>query len=62
MPWSAVSLPYWPPMWSVTPVLIRADKEGTLAALKVLRVDLIDLKIAGDNLLVEFASVVDVAD
>ena len=49
--------------------LIRADEEGTLAALKALRADLIDPKIAehhgrivklmGDGMLVEFASVVD---
>ncbi len=49
--------------------LIRADEEGTLAALKVLRADLINPKIAehhgrivklmGDGMLVEFASVVD---
>jgi adenylate cyclase len=49
--------------------LIRADEEGTLAALKALRTDLIDPKIAGhhgrivklmgDGMLAEFASVVD---
>ena len=49
--------------------LIRADEEGTLAALKALRTELIDPKIAehhgrivklmGDGMLVEFASVVD---
>jgi TolB-like protein/Flp pilus assembly protein TadD len=49
--------------------LIRVDEEGTLAALKALRVDLIDPKIAehhgrivklmGDGMLTEFASVVD---
>ena len=49
--------------------LIEADEEGTLRRLKSLRADLIDPKIAGhrgrivkttgDNLLVEFASVVD---
>ena len=49
--------------------LIRADEEGTLAALKALRADLIDPKIAehhgrivklmGDGMLVEFASIVD---
>jgi len=49
--------------------LIRADEEGTLAALKALRADLIGPKIAehhgrivklmGDGMLVEFASVVD---
>ena len=49
--------------------LIRADEEGTLAALKALRADLIDPKIAqhhgrivnlmGDGMLAEFASVVD---
>jgi len=49
--------------------LIRADEEGTLAVLKALRADLIDPKIAehhgrivklmGDGMLVEFASVVD---
>ena len=49
--------------------LIRADEEGTIAALKALRVDLIDLKIAehhgrivklmGDGMLAEFPSVVD---
>ncbi len=49
--------------------LIRADEEGTLAALQALRADLIDPKIAerhgrivklmGDGMLVEFASVVD---
>ncbi len=48
--------------------LIRADEEGTLAALNVLRVDLIDPKIAehhgrvvklmGDGMLAEFTSVV----
>ena len=48
--------------------LIRADEEGTLAALKTLRKDLIDPKIAehtgrvvklmGDGMLAEFASVV----
>ncbi len=49
--------------------LIRADEEGTLAALKALRADLINPKIAehhgrivklmGDGMLAEFASVVD---
>ena len=49
--------------------LIRADEEGTIAALQSLRADLIDPKIAehhgrivklmGDGMLVEFASVVD---
>ena len=49
--------------------LIRADEEGTIAALKALRTDLIDPKIAehhgrivklmGDGMLAEFASVVD---
>ena len=49
--------------------LIRADEEGTLAALNALRADLIDPKIAdhhgrvfklmGDGMLAEFASVVD---
>ena len=49
--------------------LIRADEEGTLAALKALRADLIDPKIAehhgrivklmGDGMLAEFPSVVD---
>ncbi len=49
--------------------LIRADEEGTIAALQALRVDLVDPKIAehhgrivklmGDGMLVEFASVVD---
>ena len=49
--------------------LIRADEEGTLAALQALRTDLIDPKIAehhgrivklmGDGMLVEFGSVVD---
>ncbi len=49
--------------------LIRADEEGTIAALKVLRADLIDPKIAehhgrivklmGDGMLAEFPSVVD---
>jgi adenylate cyclase len=49
--------------------LIRADEEGTLAALKALRADLIDPRIAehhgrivklmGDGMLAEFASVVD---
>jgi adenylate cyclase len=49
--------------------LIRADEEGTLAALKALRADLIDpkitehhgriVKLMGDGMLVEFASVVD---
>ncbi len=49
--------------------LIRADEEGTITALKSLRADLIDPKIAehhgrivklmGDGMLVEFASVVD---
>ncbi len=49
--------------------LIRADEEGTIAALKALRVDLIDPKIAehhgrivklmGDGMLAEFPSVVD---
>jgi len=49
--------------------LIRIDEEGTLEALKALRADLIDPKIAehhgrivklmGDGMLVEFASVVD---
>ena len=49
--------------------LIRADEEGTIAALRALRADLIDPKIAehrgrivklmGDGMLVEFASVVD---
>ena len=49
--------------------LIRADEEGTIAALKALRANLIDPKIAehrgrivklmGDGMLAEFASVVD---
>ena len=49
--------------------LIRADEEGTIAALKTLRADLIDPKIAahrgrivklmGDGMLAEFGSVVD---
>ena len=49
--------------------LIRADEEGTLAALKILREDIIDPKIAenrgrivklmGDGMLAEFPSVVD---
>ncbi len=49
--------------------LIRADEEGTLAALKTLREDIIDPKIAeyhgrivklmGDGMLAEFPSVVD---
>ena len=49
--------------------LIRADEEGTLAALKTLRENIIDPKIAehhgrivklmGDGLLAEFPSVVD---
>ncbi len=49
--------------------LIRADEEGTIAALQALRANLIDPKIAehhgrivklmGDGMLVEFASVVD---
>ncbi len=49
--------------------LIRADEEGTLAALKVLHADIIDPKIAeyhrrivklmGDGMLAEFPSVVD---
>jgi adenylate cyclase len=49
--------------------LIRADEEGTIAALKALRADLIDPKIAqhhgrivklmGDGMLAEFPSVVD---
>jgi adenylate cyclase len=49
--------------------LIRADEEGTLAAFNALRADLIDpslsehhgrtVKLMGDGLLVEFASVVD---
>jgi adenylate cyclase len=49
--------------------LIEADEEGTLARLKVFRVDVIDPKIAehrgrivkttGDGLLAEFASVLD---
>jgi adenylate cyclase len=49
--------------------LMGADEEGTLAALKVLRREVADLKIkehrgrivktTGDGLLVEFASVVD---
>ncbi len=49
--------------------LIRADEEGTLVALKALRTDLVDPRIAahhgrivklmGDGMLVEFASVVD---
>ncbi len=49
--------------------LIRADEEGTIAALKALRTDLIDPKIAehhgcivklmGDGMLAEFPSVVD---
>ncbi len=52
--------------------LIRADEEGTIAALQALRADLIDPKIAehhgrivklmGDGMLVEFASVVDAVD
>ena len=49
--------------------LIRADEEGTIAALQALRADLIDpkivehhgriVKLMGDGMLVEFASVVD---
>jgi adenylate cyclase len=49
--------------------LIRADEEGTIAAFKALRADLIDatlserhgrtVKLMGDGMLVEFASVVD---
>lgn len=49
--------------------LIRADEEGTIAALRALRANLIDPKIAehhgrivklmGDGMLAEFASVVD---
>jgi adenylate cyclase len=49
--------------------LVRADEEGTITALKALRADLIDPKIAahngrvvklmGDGMLAEFASVVD---
>ncbi len=49
--------------------LMGADEEGTLAALKAIRRELVDPKIAehrgrivkttGDGLLVEFASVVD---
>ncbi len=49
--------------------LIRADEEGTLAALKALRADFIDPKLAehngrivklmGDGMLAEFPSVVD---
>jgi adenylate cyclase len=49
--------------------LIRADEEGTIAALKALRADIIDPKLAenhgrivklmGDGMLAEFASVVD---
>ena len=49
--------------------LIRADEEGTIAALKSLRADIINPKIAehhgrivklmGDGMLAEFASVVD---
>ena len=49
--------------------LVRADEEGTIAALKALRADLIEpriakhsgrvLKLMGDGMLVEFASVVD---
>ena len=49
--------------------LIRDDEEGTIAALKALRADLIDpklgehngriVKLMGDGMLAEFASVVD---
>ena len=49
--------------------LIRADEEGTIAALKALRADLIDprlsqhngriVKLMGDGMLAEFQSVVD---
>ena len=49
--------------------LIRVDEEGTIAALKALRTDLIEpiftkhngriVKLMGDGMLVEFASVVD---
>ena len=49
--------------------LIRADEEGTLAALKVVRKDIIDpkivehhgriVKLMGDGMLAEFASVVE---
>ena len=49
--------------------LIGADEEGTLAALKALRAELIDpklgqhngriVKLIGDGMLAEFASVVD---
>ncbi len=49
--------------------LIRADEEGTIAALKALRADLIDpklgeyngriVKLKGDGMLAEFQSVVD---
>jgi adenylate cyclase len=49
--------------------LVEADEEGTLGRLKVLRAEVVDpkiaghkgriVKIAGDGMLVEFASVVD---
>ena len=49
--------------------MIRADEEGTIAALKALRADLIDpklgkyngriFKLMGDGMLAEFSSVVD---
>ena len=49
--------------------MIRADEEGTLSALKVLRAEVVDpklkkyrgriVKLTGDGMLVEFASVVD---
>ena len=52
--------------------LIRADEEGTITALKVLRADLIDPKIAhkkwrvgkliGSGLLAKFASIIDAVD
>ena len=51
--------------------LVRADEEGTIAALRALRAELIDphlvthhgriVKLMGDGILVEFASVVDAA-
>ena len=56
-------------MWRATLGLMEADEEGTLAALRAIRRELGDPKIAehrgrivkttGDGLLVEFASVVD---
>ena len=66
MLWSTVSLPYWLPMMAGYPRLIRADEEGSIAALKACRDATIPIGeryggcmvgAAGDGVLWEFPSV-----